>query len=1155
MDGYTLQVGARTQEVTPDADGKASAEFYINGKPGRLTITAKGQKGDGETHYFVVERTAVGEENTSEPFERRIVEVASGETYVIDNLPKGEFCVTEHTFSTGSDYKVTVSETENKPVTKYFTKANFTASGASNPRFLRVQAGGDYIDGFKCGAMYYTKNNKDYVCAADDTYDFYFGYLKESTGGAFSYWTRKGRKCNTRYSGDASLELKVNQERIIIAVANVTNKVSAKPVEKLKLEWVEHTEKEPVYTFKANEPELLNVDRRGLIKIEAPTGDGSEPEADKVRYTYEIEKLVLDDDGNPVLETDGSQKWAHAAAVELGLNEEQEVKVDGAGTYRIRETVAEDEAIGFKMEISGSAFGTTEVGKTFEITVKGDRMLTVKKPGSPADDNGREYQFVLTKKSDSAKIGEATLLAGEQTEILLTPGTYQVTPTNDKPQPFLLICSDTSQVQADFPDASPSEVAFTNVFTPGDYGYRYVHEYYLKKTSKGRNAETEYQYEGCSPVSTVKGRTNPEEIYNAIDVTKEPIYKDLDGREYEYNHLDRGDAYGYVVDSQQSSGTGGSAQKVRKSGSVQNTVGAAGSRQGSSIDEKGLRIKNTSTLKGSDGSATIRYEVDEDLMEQNYIGVDKTENQVIILRYYRELPEEQVGSFKYIHVYYRRDENGDTWEGTSELGELSGERDKTYTASVVDLETEPTNFNVDGRYYKYTHDNRPSYGKLTAQGGTGDVYEDSGTHLDGYTGSGYLYRPNSEGNHVTATKKGDEIIVLRYYRDVGKGNYNIVHEYYYREPLEGWGESKDPGLQEGEETGGESVAEKIEEQSETESLRQPESDGKQKSEQTEGGGRESPGQPEGGGEPIREPAQSEKGDSDGLESTGQSEGGKDEAVENGRPEDDSGKTTENTQSEDTGTIEDTQPGNGSETGKDVRPEDGGMNPDETQTDGDSSEKKSLEQIPEGSSETVESSGTSEASDKDNGIMALAGESDIAEEDLNGTVYVSGGYTYSFEGRREVRQLRGELGSLYFASDNDRLEKYAPPGGNSNTYRYEYSDVNFAGVAYGRLNEDGSYSYIPGKKGAAPTEEGRDIIILRYYRDANSRPVEPDKPVGPGEAGEPDKSASLGNQESEKQSLRAESAQSGDENLAGIWLLLCMSSAVCICLLSRKRLQK
>ena len=201
---------------------------------------------------------------------------------------------------------------------------------------------------------------------------------------------------------------------------------------------------------------------------------------------------------------------------------------------------------------------------------------------------------------------------------------------------------------------------------------------------------------------------------------------------------------------------------------------------------------------GKDTDDNLRgYRPDTSMTE----GVQATANgdHIIIIRYYREeIPVITTGSYKVIHVYYLRDKNGDTWEGTSDLrtvdvGQLDSEnRKKTYTADNVVKEPEPKNFTVNGQHYTYTYD-IPAYGKVAESD-----HKDDFTG-EGNAGEGWVYTPDTKMREVYATEAGDQIIILRYYREVlpelpptvSTGSYNVVHEYYYREKGEETEEGED----------------------------------------------------------------------------------------------------------------------------------------------------------------------------------------------------------------------------------------------------------------------------------------------------------------------------------------------------------------------------
>ena len=115
-------------------------------------------------------------------------------------------------------------------------------------------------------------------------------------------------------------------------------------------------------------------------------------------------------------------------------------------------------------------------------------------------------------------------------------------------------------------------------------------------------------------------------------------------------------------------------------------------------------------------------------------------SQIIILRYYREEIHEFVGTYKYVHEYYLRENGTETLEGKSEIGssnEITLPDERTYTSA--DVTKVSTN---NGNTYTYEQ-SKDAYGTVNPDGS---------------------YTPDGSKTSVIVTEDGSQIIILRYYR-------------------------------------------------------------------------------------------------------------------------------------------------------------------------------------------------------------------------------------------------------------------------------------------------------------------------------------------------------------------------------------------------------
>ncbi|MCI9067957.1 MAG: hypothetical protein HFI65_04680 [Lachnospiraceae bacterium] len=1083
VSGYKIQLGSRTKDVSAGKTG----EFYINSKPGRLVITAGGTENDGGRHYYTIKR--VSAPYGAEPFEDRTTQaVSSGGRYEVTNLPRGKYEVTEYTFSSApARFKVRVPETDSKTVTLNggFPKKYFTTP--EKKQYTKFNVGGDYITDLTFGPLRNSSGNK---INSNYSYDFGIRYRKaaDQDGYTTSTW-KTPRKANLEYAFTSPIYPRADGT-LAFAVWNVT----AKTGDHVDVRWTENTRKiNTYYKDYDNIDHTVTLDERGWMEITAPTVTSADIGADEVTYTYTLKK---------------SRNGAPVRTLELEPGETGKLEGLEAGTYFVRETVNLDQPDGFKMEISGDPFGSTEAGTPFDLVTMGDRTLTITKP--TANDGGRTYTFTV-ERTGGKELGTpftpktVTLRAGESdSSITLPEGEYKVTPTDDMTEVFRLNCSDSTQVHAEVPSSHSATVTFTNVFTKGKLGYRYVHEYYLKDGESDR-----YSYEGCSPVTTVGGRDNNAETYGSFDVTKEPgfTFTDTDGEKqtYTYAYMPDNNGYGYA-------------------NSGKSAVGKSGG--------DGLRPANQSTEKGTE--MPISYRVDENLTSQKVIGVDENKSQIIILRYFRVLPEDQKGSYKYVHVYYLRNKDGTvTWEGTSDIQEAAGQLGISYPAKNIPLMPDYRPAGKDQTYH-YVHNNRPTCGVLA------DDHTDTNAALiEGMAtndpGAQKRYYPNSNGDSVVATEDGRQIIILRYYREedpvVTNGTYKVVHEYYLREDLEDQmdteedseagdgGPVDDASSEETESGAGEARTAASSAKPAGGGLPgvgQPETDPAATAEESAGAPPETQlsGEESGSAPPETQPSEEESGNvpPETQPSETESIGAPLETLLSEEERVGLLSDRQPTEEESGSVPSDTQPAEGESVSapSDTQPteEESGSVPSDTQNAEEESgsapagtqpaEESAGIQDPMSVEESVDVLSDVLPSEEENDSMLtdtapaeddpgdseeLPGESGW-DSSFAGTLGSGGGYSYKFEGARAIETITAPLGSSH--KDDEVARRYSwTPEGTETAYGYQYLDA-----VYGNTGEENRYSHISNMEWAASTQEGDQIIILRYYRDG-------DTPAAPG----------------------------------------------------------
>lgn len=387
-DGYSVLVGPRTANVNAGDEGT----FYINGNPGRLTITAGGTPGDGATHYYTVDRQKEADDAANHiSFAPRTSLVRSGETWVIDDLPRGSYTVTEHTYAGSCGYTLTV------PQSKLIQSRSLKSSALSNTdrriwKSFNASPEADYIILKSFGPLYDSNGKK-----LNSTYShFHYGALEN---GGISYWTRTGPYdgiYNYLPNNPPDVPLEANQagnKPVYFSIVNVKSTAAAK----IGVEWEEYAYKEPVSTWfgKAfGSTVTKSIDGRGwMLFTKAP--DSSQG-AENLTYYYTITSgdkksvancHVTDADGHAL---NGRLTTVDDHTVRLAVKPGESVQLNGLkkGTYDIVESVDKDVADGFSMEIVGCAVNVTQANTASRIRVQGPRTLTIGKPGC-TDGGGR----------------------------------------------------------------------------------------------------------------------------------------------------------------------------------------------------------------------------------------------------------------------------------------------------------------------------------------------------------------------------------------------------------------------------------------------------------------------------------------------------------------------------------------------------------------------------------------------------------------------------------------------------------------------------------------------------------------------------------------------------------------------------------------------
>lgn len=804
-DGYQLQMGERTEEVTAGNEG----HFYINGTPGMLTLTAGGTKSDGAIHYYTIERTSKADDDTSE-FLTRTIDIASGESWTAENLPKGGYKVTEYSSIEDANTAFSLTMPQTTTLKTWTGKSSALTDGNTRKWGYFDLSGEDHKD-VNCvrmvnfGPLYDSSNTE---LSASDTYAaFYYAVPRDDgkiyTNDIKTHNRASGYKGSVKMTVSNAPKLRLSSVKQLKVAVTGVNSSTAK---KIGVRWTEYEEKEVTKTFdKPGIPytEGITIDDRGWMEITAPAPKEGIA-ANQFVYYY-----TLRNSKNKLITFDGATDKENTS---LKLTAGQSLRLTGLaeGSYKITETV-DWVNVGFTMKVTGAPFGVTEADKPLEVQVGGKRTVTISKPALTYTANGaadnRDYIFNISR---SRFFETVSIKAGEsETVTLPEKGKYTITPTNEKLGVYRLGYTDSASVYGTASGTS-SVITFTNVFSKGEYGYRFVHEYYV------REPDGTYTYEGNSRITTRQG-CRQGDTHGAGEIDKVLNYGEGENQ-HKYIHFD--EAYGHVdgiqpeadvqsdhaavVNRASRTASASSAQKDsdndsgRASRRKYRTASASSAREDSDDDysvatvssarerlssEDADRSEARETLNDSRGIVSQGSGFDSGGKNLNYapdsgmdrIRVTEDASQIIILRYYRE--REPEGTYKVIHVYYRRDIDGKEYrEGDSKVRTRTDVLYSRHKGEEIDRET---SFRPDGAEtpYDYTWDLRPQYGVVDKT--------DNGNDQNEFSGDGQVYRPNTTWTSAEATEEGNQIIILRYYRDPSReGSYRVVHEYYFRKPHE-----------------------------------------------------------------------------------------------------------------------------------------------------------------------------------------------------------------------------------------------------------------------------------------------------------------------------------------------------------------------------------
>ncbi len=997
-DGYTLKMGERTETVTPGEKGY----FHINGTPGSLTLTAGGSKDDGASHSYTIDRTETEQGDTSE-FVARTVTVASGDTCRLDNLPKGGYTVTENPASEA--FTVTVPEIEMETAQTKNGKSSAISYDSSYVR-KSFPVTGQYVQLISFGPLY--DENIEKITDSNIKYEFYYGVknsnkdLKKIGGGPFNA------------TGTPTMKnppiLKAENSKIYFSATNVTDR----SVAKVGVSWKEYTEKEVPNNFDEADIEYkVNVDVNdgGWIKITAPAKDDTNSSGVAYYYTLKNSK------GNLIILSSGR---TDKEGTTLKRTPGQSMKITGLskGWYTITETVVQT-PVGFTMKVNGSPFGTTEAGKSQTVKVGGQRTVTVSKPSFslyPETCNHQypdniEYTFQVTGPEEFSE--SVSVKPGETSREITLPraGDYTITPEKDLLETYNLSYTDSGAVYGTV-SGSISTVTFINAFNQGDYGYRFIHEYYVRDIDD--DGSYTYTCEGKSQITTRLGRKEGE-LYQALDIQQ---VSQFEGNSYK--HFE--EAYGWVdgISSETETQMDMDKDFHKAYNNIKYPVASSSTAQRNPNDDSDEEYDMKYPVASASSARRNRGDNFDEEYDIEYFAASVSSA--------RRNPDS--GSHKRYDIEYII-ASSSTAQRNPDHG-FDGEYDMEYpvaspSSAQAKLNREAPTVFSDG---KDSYDDRGIINK-----GVGKDSKEKELN----------YEPISGKNHIDVTKDASQIIILRYYRDKQpKGDYNVIHVYYFRdENGDQWEGISGVRLQDDGELGIKYTGDDV--------------------------GKEYSFQPERAEKPYTYTwdGRPQYGVIDKTSDTGSYDPSKEEFAGDGMVYRPNNAWT---------SVEATEEGNQIIILRYYR------EPVKVGTYNIVHEYYFREASDSQDSEEEESQESRSAGSLNGDTETGSEEEEDGSGSFTGTINRNDGYVYTFEGRTEIERSGSvPLGEQFTAKEEDRKYQY-------NNTQYTYLDAG-----YGTTPDHKNYTSNPNQQWAASTENGNEVIILRYYRE-DGKPDKPDKPA-------------------------------------------------------------